>query len=76
MPAGLTWPRYLVLMGTSLGSMLSGAAVVHYFFQPDLTVPDAAIPPPAPVREQPAIQIVAGPSRAKRVTNVQSKESS
>ncbi|XP_062403483.1 ubiquinol-cytochrome-c reductase complex assembly factor 6 isoform X1 [Sardina pilchardus] len=43
MPAGVSWPRYLRMLGASILSMFAGAQVVHQYYRPDLTIPD--IPP-------------------------------
>ncbi|XP_026880369.1 uncharacterized protein C12orf73 homolog [Electrophorus electricus] len=43
MPAGVSWPRYLKMLGASVLSMFAGAEVVHQYYRPDLTIPE--IPP-------------------------------
>ncbi|KAL2093918.1 hypothetical protein ACEWY4_011230 [Coilia grayii] len=43
MPAGVSWPRYLRMLGASILSMFAGAQVVHQYYRPDLTIPE--IPP-------------------------------
>ncbi|XP_036376355.1 protein BRAWNIN [Megalops cyprinoides] len=43
MPAGVSWPRYLRMLGASILAMFAGAEVVHQYYRPDLTIPD--IPP-------------------------------
>lgn len=43
MPAGVSWPRYLRMLGASLLSMFAGAQVVHQYYLPDLSIPE--IPP-------------------------------
>eukprot|EP00079_Xenopus_tropicalis_P011822 XP_002938123.1 PREDICTED: uncharacterized protein C12orf73 homolog [Xenopus tropicalis] len=43
MPAGVSWPHYLKMLGASMLSMFAGAEVVHRYYRPDLSVPD--IPP-------------------------------
>ncbi|XP_063052087.1 ubiquinol-cytochrome-c reductase complex assembly factor 6 [Engraulis encrasicolus] len=43
MPAGVSWPRYLKMLGASILSMFAGAQVVHQYYRPDLTIPE--IPP-------------------------------
>ncbi|KAG5273795.1 hypothetical protein AALO_G00155620 [Alosa alosa] len=43
MPAGVSWPRYLRMLGASILSMFAGAQAVHQYYRPDLTIPD--IPP-------------------------------
>lgn len=36
MPAGVSWPRYLRMLGASILSMFAGAQVVHQYYRPDL----------------------------------------
>uniref|UniRef100_A0AAY5EKM8 Ubiquinol-cytochrome c reductase, complex III subunit X n=1 Tax=Electrophorus electricus TaxID=8005 RepID=A0AAY5EKM8_ELEEL len=36
MPAGVSWPRYLKMLGASVLSMFAGAEVVHQYYRPDL----------------------------------------
>lgn len=43
MPAGVSWPRYLRMLGASVLSMFAGAQVVHQYYLPDLSIPE--IPP-------------------------------
>jgi len=43
MPAGVSWPRYLRMLGASVLSMFAGAQCVHIYYQPDLSIPE--IPP-------------------------------
>ncbi|KAK2842639.1 hypothetical protein Q5P01_012839 [Channa striata] len=43
MPAGVSWPRYLRMLGASVLAMFAGAQVVHQYYLPDLSIPD--IPP-------------------------------
>ncbi|MEE6480112.1 hypothetical protein FKM82_012467 [Ascaphus truei] len=43
MPAGVSWPRYLKMLGASTLAMFAGAEVVHRYYRPDLSVPE--IPP-------------------------------
>ena len=31
--------QYITLLSTSLISLLTGASIVHYYFQPDLRIP-------------------------------------
>ncbi|XP_061576750.1 ubiquinol-cytochrome-c reductase complex assembly factor 6 [Cololabis saira] len=45
MPAGVSWSRYLRLMGASLLSMFAGAQTVHQYYLPDLSIPEV---PPRP----------------------------
>ncbi|KAM3869902.1 ubiquinol-cytochrome-c reductase complex assembly factor 6 [Diretmus argenteus] len=45
MPAGVTWPRYLRMLGASMLAMFAGAQVVHQYYLPDLSIPDV---PPKP----------------------------
>ncbi|XP_066489981.1 ubiquinol-cytochrome c reductase complex assembly factor 6 [Tiliqua scincoides] len=45
MPAGVSWPRYLKMLGASMLAMFAGAEVVHRYYKPDLTVPEV---PPKP----------------------------
>nr|XP_012805846.1 protein BRAWNIN-like [Jaculus jaculus] len=40
MPTGLSWPTYVKMFEAS---MCTGAQVVHWYYQPDLTIPE--IPP-------------------------------
>lgn len=56
MPYGMSWPHYGALITLSLSSMLAGASVVHYYYKPDLTIPDQVISAPAVT---PTIAIVA-----------------
>ncbi|XP_078273350.1 ubiquinol-cytochrome-c reductase complex assembly factor 6 isoform X3 [Rhinoraja longicauda] len=43
MPAGVSWFRYLTMLGTSILTMFAGAEVVHRYYRPDLSIPE--IPP-------------------------------
>ncbi|XP_006004186.1 ubiquinol-cytochrome-c reductase complex assembly factor 6 isoform X2 [Latimeria chalumnae] len=43
MPAGVSWPRYLKMLGASILTMFAGAEVVHRYYRPDLSIPE--IPP-------------------------------
>jgi len=43
MPAGVSWPRYLRMLGASVLAMFAGAQVVHQYYLPDLSIPE--IPP-------------------------------
>ncbi|XP_039989236.1 protein BRAWNIN [Xiphias gladius] len=43
MPAGVSWPRYLRMFGSSVLAMFAGAQVVHQYYLPDLSIPE--IPP-------------------------------
>ncbi|XP_028287449.1 ubiquinol-cytochrome-c reductase complex assembly factor 6 [Parambassis ranga] len=43
MPAGVSWARYMKLLGSSVLAMFAGAQVVHQYYLPDLTIPE--IPP-------------------------------
>nr|XP_023668429.1 uncharacterized protein C12orf73 homolog [Paramormyrops kingsleyae]XP_023668430.1 uncharacterized protein C12orf73 homolog [Paramormyrops kingsleyae] len=45
MPAGVSWPRYLRMLGASILAMFAGAEVVHRYYRPDLTIPEM---PPKP----------------------------
>ncbi|XP_048863048.1 protein BRAWNIN [Brienomyrus brachyistius] len=45
MPAGVSWPRYLRMLGASILAMFAGAEVVHRYYLPDLTIPET---PPKP----------------------------
>ncbi|XP_068452689.1 ubiquinol-cytochrome-c reductase complex assembly factor 6 [Clinocottus analis] len=45
MPAGVSWPRYLRMLGASMLAMFAGAQVVHQYYLPDLTIPEV---PPKP----------------------------
>ncbi|KAM8861002.1 protein brawnin [Synchiropus splendidus] len=45
MPAGVSWPRYLRMLGASVFSMFAGAQLVHLYYLPDLSIPDV---PPKP----------------------------
>ncbi|XP_074534319.1 ubiquinol-cytochrome-c reductase complex assembly factor 6 [Halichoeres trimaculatus] len=45
MPAGVSWPRYLRMVGASMLAMFAGAQVVHQYYLPDLTIPEV---PPKP----------------------------
>ncbi|XP_023668429.2 ubiquinol-cytochrome-c reductase complex assembly factor 6 [Paramormyrops kingsleyae] len=45
MPAGVSWPRYLRMLGASILAMFAGAEVVHRYYRPDLTIPET---PPKP----------------------------
>ncbi|KAM8974376.1 ubiquinol-cytochrome c reductase complex assembly factor 6 [Pelodytes ibericus] len=45
MPAGVSWPRYLKVIGACMLSMFAGAELVHRYYRPDLSVPDV---PPKP----------------------------
>ncbi|XP_054898499.1 ubiquinol-cytochrome-c reductase complex assembly factor 6 isoform X6 [Poeciliopsis prolifica] len=43
MPAGVSWPRYIQMLGASVLAMFAGAQVVHQYYLPDLSIPE--IPP-------------------------------
>ncbi|XP_052021768.1 protein BRAWNIN [Apodemus sylvaticus] len=43
MPLGVPWPTYLKMLASSLLAMCAGAQVVHWYYRPDLTIPE--IPP-------------------------------
>ncbi|XP_026221605.1 uncharacterized protein C12orf73 homolog [Anabas testudineus] len=43
MPAGVSWSRYLRMLGASMFAMFAGAQVVHQYYLPDLSIPE--IPP-------------------------------
>ncbi|XP_006979927.1 ubiquinol-cytochrome c reductase complex assembly factor 6 [Peromyscus maniculatus bairdii] len=43
MPGGVPWSAYLKMLSSSLLAMCAGAQVVHWYYQPDLTIPE--IPP-------------------------------
>ncbi|KAK9516337.1 hypothetical protein VZT92_024274 [Zoarces viviparus] len=45
MPAGVSWPRYLRMLGASMLAMFAGAQVVHQYYLPDLSIPEV---PPKP----------------------------
>ncbi|XP_069760361.1 ubiquinol-cytochrome-c reductase complex assembly factor 6 [Narcine bancroftii] len=45
MPAGVSWPRYFMMLGTSILMMFAGAEVVHRYYRPDLSIPEV---PPKP----------------------------
>lgn len=45
MPAGVSWTRYLRMMGASVLAMFAGAQVVHQYYLPDLSIPEV---PPKP----------------------------
>ncbi|XP_069049009.1 ubiquinol-cytochrome-c reductase complex assembly factor 6 [Lepisosteus oculatus] len=45
MPAGVSWPRYLSMLGASVLAMFAGAQVVHRYYRPDLSIPEV---PPKP----------------------------
>ncbi|KAL3061095.1 hypothetical protein OYC64_009330 [Pagothenia borchgrevinki] len=45
MPAGVSWPRYLSMLGASMLSMFAGAQLVHQYYLPDLSIPET---PPKP----------------------------
>ncbi|KAF3706207.1 putative protein C12orf73 -like protein Precursor [Channa argus] len=45
MPAGVSWPRYLRMLGASVLAMFAGAQVVHQYYLPDLSIPEV---PPKP----------------------------
>lgn len=51
MPAGVSWPRYLRMMGASVLAMFAGAQVVHQYYLPDLVSSSVSLtvrcPPPA-----------------------------
>lgn len=36
MPAGVSWPRYLRMLGASVLAMFAGAQTVHQYYLPDL----------------------------------------
>lgn len=36
MPSGVSWPRYLKMLGSSVLAMFAGAQVVHLYYLPDL----------------------------------------
>lgn len=42
MPAGVSWARYLRMMGASVLAMFAGAQVVHQYYLPDLVSSPAA----------------------------------
>uniref|UniRef100_A0A3P9NEB0 Chromosome LG6 open reading frame, human C12orf73 n=1 Tax=Poecilia reticulata TaxID=8081 RepID=A0A3P9NEB0_POERE len=44
MPAGVSWPRYIRMLGASVLAMFAGAQVVHQYYLPDL-IPES---PPKP----------------------------
>nr|XP_004673115.1 protein BRAWNIN [Jaculus jaculus] len=43
MPAGVSWSTYVKMFAASLLAMCAGAQVVHWYYGPDLTIPE--IPP-------------------------------
>ncbi|XP_005810310.1 uncharacterized protein C12orf73 homolog [Xiphophorus maculatus] len=43
MPAGVSWPRYIRMLGASVLAMFAGAQAVHQYYLPDLSIPE--IPP-------------------------------
>ncbi|KAL1774860.1 hypothetical protein HispidOSU_005607 [Sigmodon hispidus] len=43
MPGGVPWFAYLKMVSSSLLAMCAGAQVVHWYYRPDLTIPE--IPP-------------------------------
>ncbi|XP_035498434.1 protein BRAWNIN isoform X1 [Scophthalmus maximus] len=45
MPAGVSWSRYLRMLGASVLAMFAGAQVVHQYYLPDLSIPEV---PPKP----------------------------
>ena len=45
MPAGMAWGSYIKVVTASMISMLAGAAVVHNYYKPNLTIPEV---PPLP----------------------------
>ncbi|XP_029009841.1 ubiquinol-cytochrome-c reductase complex assembly factor 6 [Betta splendens] len=53
MPAGVSWPRYLRMLGSSLLAMFAGAQVVHQYYLPDLSIPEI---PPKPGELQTELQ--------------------
>lgn len=36
MPAGVSWPRYMRMLGASMLAMFAGAQAVHQYYLPDL----------------------------------------
>ena len=36
MPAGVSWPQYLLFVGAAISSMLAGGATVRWILKPDL----------------------------------------
>lgn len=53
MPAGVSWPRYLRMLGSCLLAMFAGAQVVHQYYLPDLSIPEI---PPKPGELQTELQ--------------------
>uniref|UniRef100_A0AAX7TQK0 Ubiquinol-cytochrome c reductase complex assembly factor 6 n=2 Tax=Astatotilapia calliptera TaxID=8154 RepID=A0AAX7TQK0_ASTCA len=45
MPAGVSWARYIRMLGASVLAMFAGAQAVHQYYLPDLSIPDV---PPKP----------------------------
>ncbi|XP_050001521.1 ubiquinol-cytochrome c reductase complex assembly factor 6 isoform X1 [Alexandromys fortis] len=43
MPGGVPWSVYVKMLSSSLLAMCAGAQVVHWYYRPDLTIPE--IPP-------------------------------
>lgn len=48
MPAGVSWARYLRMMGASVLAMFAGAQVVHQYYLPDLVSCNFPTPSPLP----------------------------
>lgn len=42
MPSGVSWPRYLKMLGSSVLAMFAGAQVVHLYYLPDLVSEQSA----------------------------------
>uniref|UniRef100_A0A3P9I6J2 Chromosome 12 open reading frame 73 n=1 Tax=Oryzias latipes TaxID=8090 RepID=A0A3P9I6J2_ORYLA len=53
MPAGVSWPRYLRMLGASVLAMFVGAQAVHQYYLPDLSIPEV---PPKPGELQTELQ--------------------
>ncbi|XP_026167906.1 uncharacterized protein LOC113133355 isoform X1 [Mastacembelus armatus] len=53
MPAGVSWSRYLRMLGASVLAMFAGAQVVHQYYLPDLSIPEI---PPKPGELQTELQ--------------------
>lgn len=45
MPSGVSWPRYLKMLGSSVLAMFAGAQVVHLYYLPDLVSEPLALFP-------------------------------
>ncbi|XP_056907372.1 ubiquinol-cytochrome-c reductase complex assembly factor 6 [Takifugu flavidus] len=45
MPSGVSWPRYIRMLGSSVLAMFAGAQLVHLYYLPDLSIPEV---PPKP----------------------------